>query len=40
MLTIGNRYVLPESCKYPMTLAIIDDPAATIDGHVYERSAI
>ena len=39
MYSFGDGYVLTESFKCPMTLEIFHDPAATDDGHVYERTA-
>jgi len=31
---------IPESFKCPMTLELMEDPVATVDGHVYDRAAI
>ena len=39
MYTFGDGYVLAQSLTCPMTLGLINDPAATDDGHVYERTA-
>ena len=35
-----NSIPIPDSFKCPLTLEIMRDPAATVDGHVYEREMI